>query len=198
MLIDDGAGSGTRASVTDSNRLNTSARIGSRLYYCSRYDGNAYTWTAVSADIDTGDTGLYVVNNSTTKKLYIERVYVWGDVAAQFKIHCPAYATPAGGSVVVGMNMNRTSGRAADATCRADETANTFAAANVITTVRNTYMSRGNGDDNADIPAAGFGQWVDYQSALILGYHDAIAVDIIGETAAFECTIIGHFHNEPD
>ena len=195
LQLEDGKGSGQQASVSE-NRLNVSARTGSRIYYCSRNDGNAYAWTAVSADINTGDTGLYLVNNSTTKKLFIEKIYVWGDVACQFKIHCPGYATPAGGSDVVGVNINRTSGKEADATCKADETANTFAAANVITTVRNTYMSRGNGDDNADIPAAGQGQWIEYAGALILGYHDSVAVDIVGETAAFECTILAHFHGD--
>jgi hypothetical protein len=168
------------------------------MYYASREGGDAYTWTAVSADINTGDTGLYLVNDSTTEKLFITKIYVWADVAVQFKIHCPAYATPAGGSLVTGVNLNRTSGNVASATARADETASTFAAANVITTVRNTYYSRGNGDDLVDIPAAGQGQWIDYEGGLILGLHDSVAIDIIGESAAFECTIVGYYHNQPD
>lgn len=198
MIIEDGVGTGQKAAVTGSNRLDVSARVGPRIFYASRDNGDAYTWTAVSADINTGDTALYLVNDSTTERLFITEIYVWADVATQFKIHCPAYATPAGGSVVVGVNLNRESGSVALATARADETANAFAAANVITTVRNTYYVRGNGDDLVDIAAAGGGQWIDYEGALVLGYHDAVAVDMIGETAAFECTIKGYFHNEPD
>ena len=165
-------------------RLEVSSRSADRIHYAAR-EGDAYTWTAISADIDTGDTALYVVNDSTTKGLYITKIYMWADVPAQFKIHCPAYVLPAGGQVVVGVNMNRTAGAAAQATSRADETGNVFAAANVITTLHTNELT-------TDIR----GQWVDYGGALILGYHDSVAVDIIGESAAFECTIMGYFHND--
>jgi len=194
MLLDDGKGRGYKAEITNNNKVRAYATTEKEISYESEVNGEAYTWTAVSANVDTGDTGLLVCNDSATKKLIIQKIYVWADVAAQFKVHVPAYPTLAG-TAVVGVNLNRASNNVADATAKADETGNTFAAANVITTLRNTYYSRGNGDDNADIPAAGQGQWVDYDGALVLGYHDCIAVDIIGESAAFECTIIGYFHS---
>lgn len=154
--------------------------------------GDAYAWTSVSADIDAGDTPLLVCNNSTTRKLYIEKIYLWADVATQFKIHVPSYPTLAG-TAVVGVNLNMESNKVADAVAYRDETGNTFAETNVITTVRNTYYSRGNGDDNADIPAAGFGQWVNYNGVLRLGYHQCVAVDLIAETGAYEVCIMGYF-----
>ena len=92
------------------------------------------------------------------------------------------YVTPAG-TAVVGNNLNRVSGNAAQATAKADETGNVFAAANVVTTVR-----------NSELATAEEGQWIDYDGALVLGHHDSVAVDIIGESATFECTIIGYFH----
>lgn len=181
--IEDGTGSGRTAGVDDENRLEVIATVTPRIGEASKKHASAYTWTAVSADIDTGDTALYVCNDSTTENLYITSIYVWADTAVQFKVHCPAYVTPAGGTVVVGVNLNRTSGLLATATSRADETSNVFAATNVITTVRNNEV----GTDQ-------FGQWIEYSGALVLGYHDSVAVDLIGETAAFECTIIGYFH----
>jgi hypothetical protein len=174
---------GKGMTVNDEGRAEVNAIRIPKIAATSENHGEAYTWTAISADIDTGDTALYVVNNSTTKKLHITKIYVWADTAVQFKIHVPAYVTPAGGSEVVGVNLNRDSGNAAEATARADETACVFAAANVITTIRNNEV----GSDQ-------FGEWVDYEGALILGYHDSVAVDLIGETAAFECTIMGYFH----
>ncbi len=183
------------AKVNSEGKLRTYSVVEPEFAYFSEHDGNAYSWTAVSANIDTGDTMLYVVNNSTTLRLSIKKIYVWADVVVQFKIHCPAYVTPAGGSVVVGVNLNRQSGAAADATARADETSNVFTAANVITTLRNTHYVRGNGDDLVDIAAPGRGQWVDYEGALILGYHNSVAVDIIGESVAFECAVMGYFHD---
>jgi len=193
MLIDDGKGRGYKAEVDSENRLRVISINQSLPAHVSEEEGETYSWTAVSADINTGDTALLVCNNSTSKKLLIEKIYVWGDVAAQFKIHIPSYPTLAG-TGVVGVNLNSVSGNAADASAYADETGNTFAATNVITTVRNTYYVRGNGDDLVDIAAAGKGEWIDYNGMVVLGYHGCIAIDIIGESAAFECTIIGTFH----
>lgn len=147
----------------------------------SEDDAEAYSWTSVSADIDTGDTALLVCNNSNTKKLHIEKVYCWTDVAAQFKIHVPAYPTLAG-TAVTGVNLNRGSTNEANGVAYTDETGNTFAAGNVITTIRNNEV----GTDQ-------FGEWVEYGGAVILAYHDCIAIDIIGEGAAFECTVIGYY-----
>jgi len=181
--IEDGVGSGKLAKVNDENHLSVEAVTHSRFSASSDNHGTAFSWTAVSADIDTGDTMLLVANNSTTQNLHINKIYVWADVPAQFKVHVPAYVTPAG-TTVVGVNLNRTSGKVADATAMADETANVFAQANVITTVRNNEAT-----------ADEFGQWIDYEGALILGYHQSVAVDIIGESAEFQCTITGFFHD---
>ena len=116
------------------------------------------------------------------------------DVATQFKIWSPASYTAQDGTAIVGMNMNLSSGRIALATCTANETNNAFAAARTITTVRNTRYVRGNGDDLVDIAAASEGQWIDYSGSIILGYRNAIAVELVADTAAFEATIFGYYH----
>jgi len=184
MQIDDGTGTGRKAKVNLDNYLHVSAVSESRICHNSEKHSNSYSWTAVSADIDAGDTALYLVNDSTTKNLCITKIYMWADVSTQFKIHCPAYVLPAGGSLVTGNNLNRTSPKAAESTARADETANVFAAGNVVQTVRNNEV----GSDQ-------FGVEVSFEGALILGYHQSVAVDIIAEPAAFECTIFGYFED---
>lgn len=143
--------------------------------------GDAFSWTAVTADIDTGDTALLVANDNPNKKLHVTKIYCWADVAVQFKIHCPAYAAPAG-TAVVGNNLNRGSGNVAMATAKADESANTFAAANTVLTLHSNELAT---DQK--------GLWADFEGALILDYHQSVAVDIIGESGAFECTIFGYF-----
>ena len=188
IQIEDGTGSGNQVSVSSENRLNVSARTGTRLYYCSRNDGNAYCWTAVSADVAAGVGGIYLANNSTSKSLFIERIYLWADVVTQFKVWCPASYTAPNGTAIVGVNLNRKSGKTADATCTANETNNAFAAAQTITTVTNSYYD--------DAAAAGSGQWIEYDGALILGYHDSVSVELVADTAAFEITIMGHFHGD--
>ena len=185
MIIEDGTGTGRKVGVSLDNRLETTTVTEPRLAHESKKHENSYSWTSVSADIDAGDTALWVANTSTTKDLHISSIYVWADVATQFKIHVPAYpATPAG-TAVVGNNLNRTSGVLAEALAYTDESANAFSAANVILTLRNNEV----GTDQ-------FGVLHDFSGSLILGYRNAVAVDIIAESGAFECTIFGYFEDK--
>lgn len=180
MIINDGAGSGRSVKVNEDNQLAVAGVVLTPLANAT-IKGNAYSWTAVSADIDAGDTGLLVCNNSLDKKLHITKVYAWADVATQFKIHCPAYATITG-TAVVGNNLNRSSKNIAEASAFADETASAFVAGNTVATLRNNEV----GTDQ-------FGVEIDFEGALVLGYHDSVAVDLIAESGAFEATIFGYF-----
>lgn len=181
MQIEGGTGNGYKAKVDQHYRLWTRATSDSGMQHESLQHGAAYSWTAVSADIDTGDTAILLCNDDQDRLLIIDQIYLWTDVAAQFKIHVPDYPTIAG-TAVVGVNLNRTSNSVALATCKADETGNTFAAANTVLTVHTNELTTDQ-----------FGSTVDFKNALVLGYHDCIAADIIGESAAFEATIWGYF-----
>ena len=181
FAITDGKGSGKDVGVSSDNRLDVNSKMGTRAYYISRDKFDTYSWTAVSYDYAAADTVLLVCNNSTTQNLYITKVYVWADVPTQFKIHTPAYPTLSG-TAVVGLNYNRTSGKLANATALANETGNTFVAANTLLTLRNNEAT-----------ADEFGVQWDFEGAVILGYHNSIAVDVVAEGAAVECTIVGFF-----
>lgn len=151
----------------------------SEMAYVSKVDGRTFSWSAVSADIDAGDTALLLCNDDPERKLYIAKVNLWCDVAQQFTIHSPAYATFAG-TAVVGTNLNRASSNIALATAKADETANTQGT--IITTVRNNELA-------TDV----FAVDVDFEGALVLGYHQSVAVDLVAEPGAFEATIYGYY-----
>lgn len=182
MLIEDGKGSGNKASVNALSQLKTEAVELTAFADASRR-GDAFSWTAVTADINTGDTLLCVINQSRERKLRITKVYVWGDVPSLFKIHVPAAAAWAG-TAVVGVCLNRKLSTTADAVAYADETGTTFADANVICTLHSNELTT----DQFSC------EW-DFEGAVILGYDDAIAVDGIGETAAFNCSIFGYFED---
>jgi hypothetical protein len=181
MIIEGGTGNGYKARVDEDNRLWVRATAESALHYESLENGNAYAWTAVSADINTGDTAILVCNDDPDRSLIIDHAYLWTDVAAQFKVHVPAYAA-FDGTAIVGVNLNRTSNKIALATAKADDEQNTFAAANTILTVHTNELA-------TDV----FGVNIDFKNALVLGYHDTVAIDIIGESAAFEATIWGYY-----
>jgi len=184
MIIQGGTGNGYSAEVSEENRLQVDAYMKTKFAVASAVHGWAYSWTAVSADVAAGVGGIYLVNTSTTKNLFIESVFLFADVPNQFKIWCPATYTAPDGTAIVGLNLNRTSGNAAEASCTANETNNAFAAAQTILTVRNNEAT-----------ADEFGLSVDFHGALILGYHDAVEVELVADTAAFECTIFGYFHD---
>ena len=186
--IIDGSGNGYLAGVNTDNKLITKSTIVPAIHEATLL-GDAYSWTAVNANIDAGDTALCVVNQSNTRWLVISHAYVRVDVETQVKFHVPAVAVW-DGTTVLGVNLNRNFAHTAPAVAYADETVNAFVAANVIETV---YCANA---VNSQVTTS-LGVKVDFNDALILGYDDALAVDVITEPGAFECTIVGYFIDSP-
>ncbi len=185
IQITDGAGTtNQKAKVNASNQLYT-FNIEHTAMHEASIAGDAYSWTAITSNIVAGDTALAVQNKSHTRKLVIRNVFMYGDVPGLIKIHCPIPVTLAGGAAVVGVNLNR--GKAATlavALARSAETSTTFTAGNVVFTVSTNETT---GDQ--------FGVMISplLDGALVLGYDDIVAVDIIGEVGAYECTIAGYY-----
>lgn len=180
MRLEDGKGTGSLAQVTTDFKLQTRATTVSA-WHEACLNGDAYAWNAVSADIDTGDTALLVRNDSDTRYLVIEKLYVWCDVAAQFDVHLvPTSTFTAAGTTVTGVNLLAGSGKVADATAMADETGNTQGS--IIITLHTNELA-------TDI----FGIDYDFKGGVILAKNSCVAVDIIGESAAFEATFFGYF-----
>ena len=173
LQIEDGKGRGTHAFV-DNGRLETSSRSNPRYAYISRDEGDSYTWSH-SYNYDAADTILLVSNSSTTKKLYIHAIFVGSDTSTQLTVHSPAYPT-LDGSAVTGVNANRTSGKTASAEAYGDETGNTQA--NVL------FQGFVIGNATAQLPPSG---------AVILGYHDCIAVDLVTAGTMGIVTIAGYY-----
>jgi hypothetical protein len=183
MILEGGTGNGYKAKVDVHNRLWVRATAESALHHQSIEHGNAFSWTAVSADINTGDTAILVCNDDPDRVLVIDHVYLWADVAAQFKVHVPAYAA-FDGTAIVGVNLNRTSNKIALATAKADDEQNAFVAANTILTLHTNELAT----DQYAVEA-------DFKNSLVLGYHDTVAIDIIGESAAYDATIWGYYQD---
>jgi hypothetical protein len=167
------------AEVNSDQQLLARAVVVPELHHAS-LSGEAFAWNAVSADIDTTDTILAVRNDSSSKYLVIDKLYVWGDVSAKFDVHLITATYTAAGTAVTGVCLNKAKPTVADATAKADETGNTQG--DIILTLSNNEV----GSDQ-------FGIDYDFQGSVILGEDQAIGVDIVGESAAFECTIIGHY-----
>jgi len=169
---------GVGATVTSHKMLRAYCMIESEISHMSEVYGDAYTWTA-SYNAGAADTILWLRNDHTSKNLILTNIVVGNSTTrTEFIIHSPVNAAPAG-TTVVGINLNRGSGKAALATCVRDETNNTQA--NVITHGK-LY------GNTVNLPVDG---------AFILGYLDCIAVDFVAASTIAQATFRGYFH-EPE
>jgi hypothetical protein len=171
--------SGTIAEVNDRKQVLARAVNVSAIHEAALL-GNAFSWNAISADIDAGDTALLVRNDSGTKYLVIEKIYIYSDVATAVDVHLVTTSFTAAGTAVTAVALNKSKSATADATAYADETGNTQG--DIIVTLH-----------TQELTTAQQGFDYDLRGAVILGDDQAIGVDIVAEGVAFECTIFGYF-----
>ena len=175
MIIQGGTGNGYAAKVTEHNMLRTYAMVEEEISHQSESHGDAYVWTA-SKDINATDSIIWLRNDSTTDNLIIQTILVSTDASGSFFIYCPT-GTTADGDVITGVNLNRQSGKVADATSRCDATGTTPA----------NYIHYGHALADQDMV-------LELHGSLILGYLDELAIDITDEPGLAQATIFGYFH----
>ncbi len=146
--------------------------------------GDTYAWNTVAYSITTADTILTVRNTSPNRLLVINRLYMYADVEGIFDIHIQTVATAFSttqGAVVVGVNLNTSSNKVADAGAISDEEA-IAAQGTVILTFRSNELTT---DQFA----------INYPTndAIVLGTNGRIAIDASAAAATCEATIIGYF-----
>ena len=176
--LEDGKGSGIRASVSHNNRLNTDAVTETEISFESEKNGMAFAWTSVTYDYAAGDTILLVKNTSSTNHLIIQNINMTTDTATIAHIHIVRCPTPTG-TALTGVNLNSASANVAEATAKADETSNTLATTGIIRT------SALEADKDNHILLEG---------SVILSTNDCIAIDYVTDGAAATVTITGYYH----
>lgn len=178
---------GTIAEVNSSHQIETKAVEVSPMRAATER-GDAFSWTSVTGNLAANATGLLVANLSKTRLLVIQSLYVYSDVPTLLKVHVPVAATWAGGTEVVGVNLNRELASVLpDAVAYRDEGGSTFAAANTVLTIATNEFATDQ-----------FGVMIEnlHDGAIILGYDDAIGVDVVADGAAYEMTISGYFRDK--
>uniref|UniRef100_A0A6M3IHS5 Uncharacterized protein n=1 Tax=viral metagenome TaxID=1070528 RepID=A0A6M3IHS5_9ZZZZ len=137
--------------------------------------GDAYAWSW-SFNAGANDTYLAVKNDSQDQVLVIDRIIISSDLADEVIVHTCDICTT--GTAITGTNMNQESGKAAPATAKEDETANTLA----------------NGKLIIEAAVAADQTLVLDNLNIRLGYTQSIGVDCIaGSTALADGAIIGYF-----
>jgi hypothetical protein len=143
-------------------------------------DGNAFSWSALTADIDATDTVLGVQNDSTTMDLYIQTIMLATDASGQAVVHTSSAVTMAG-TACTGLNLNRNSATVAPATAKSDETGNGQAAASYSGRLATVYCLA---NQNTTINVNG---------GIVLPYNHNIGIDLTAEMTGCTATIIGYF-----
>lgn len=146
--------------------------------------GDAYAWNAVNYDITADDTLLTVRNLSPNRLLVINRMYMYTDVEGIYDIHIQTVTTAftqTAGAVVVGVNLNTSSNKVADADAISDEEA-IAAQGTIILTLRSNELTSDQ-----------FGIAFQTNDAIVLGTNGRIAIDASAAAAACDATIIGYF-----
>jgi len=172
--IEDGTGGGKEAQVNEDNELVVNAN--SALVRAS-LRGDAYSWTSVAADIDTGDTML-MVRNDSARNLILSRLTVTGsNVAGILDLHLVTAAYTAAGTAVTGINLNSASSKTADATAFGDETGNTQGSVlmELVVPITTPYT-------------------VDLDG-VVVGPGHAVGLDQITEATAGSAQLVGYFQD---
>ena len=174
-FIKDGTGAGYLAGVDVEHRLRVYATTESEISHESESNNRAYTWT-YAYDYDANDTILWLKNISSSHNLIINKVGVSSDTTTQFVAHFPKDTVYAG-TLVTGVNVNRSSNNPADALCYGNETGNT----------------RGDIEVQGFIAANAFAL-IPQDGSVILGIGNEFAIDLVTAGTMGIVTIRGYYH----
>jgi len=180
VIIDDGGKNGP-VTVSNTNRLDVSARSASRTYYESRDQGQVYTAAIEDAGAVADEVTVWVKNTSTTKDMIIDTLTVGSDVLSTWHIKFASFTTQPTGTLITATNLNKASSNTASAEVRGGA----GGVANVV-----------QGDEISFINVAAGGQSIwDTKEALRLGQDDQIAIECKTNSAAL-ITVAFHFDSE--
>lgn len=106
-IIEDGTGSGNKASVNSDNRLETFSIVESRIADISNKDGRSFILTSDFVSLTT--TGsfngmMYIKNTSTDKNMFIDRVRICGTGTSMNAMQCVFTKNPTTGTLISDAN----------------------------------------------------------------------------------------------
>lgn len=179
IIENGGKGGGFKAGVTETGRLDVSARTNSRVYYVSRDDGLSFSWHS-SFCASTGDEVIYIRNTSDNLRLFINNVDVAGAASGIWELVHETGGTAAG-STITGKNLNFSSGNVAPVTAFGNASVTGTLVGDTVDSIRTVAGTSGSFQTNDGIS---------------LGKNDGIFITYTG-SGVIEATIIGYFEAPP-
>lgn len=144
-------------------------------------DGRAYSWAGLTYDPDAHDTIIAVENNDYDHLLKIKQIIITSDAASLIQIFAASAVTMTVTGAVVGVNLNRGSGRLALATGGWDETGNGEQAGGYLRKFMQKQIA-------ADTPYV-----IDVDGGIILPYDHMVGLDLTTAATAANGVVIGWF-----
>lgn len=138
MIIQDGAGTGRSARVTEDNRLQVMSNVASRIYFNSRDYQESYSIVCADSGPVAGEYTLYIGNTSQVNDLVIDEFWTYAtDADVQWKL-ASVTGTAGQAALIVPVNCNLTSSKVAASIVRGGATGvSGLTPANVIWQWRN-------------------------------------------------------------
>ena len=182
MVQIDDAGKNGSVSVSNTNRLDVSARTASREYYESRDEGNVYSISMTDPGGQTTEDLIWLKNTSTTQDIVIDDIFIGSLAVSEWVLKFVTDPTPATGTAITPTNLNAASSKSASVSARGG-------AAGVANLTDGATIC---------ILRTGVGVTSDFKfgEALRLGQDDAIAIELTTTAADGEITVFFHFDSE--
>lgn len=174
LQIEDGAGSGNRAKVSNTGLLEVEAVTVTEFEHVSEKNGDSYIWSSDAVNIDANDTVLLVKNTSAIS-LHITKIRITTSTNSEFTIHLPTTEVTVTGTSVTGVLINTTKAGAAASNAASDETNNTQG------DVIGTAFLLANTTEELDF------------EGVIIAKNKSIAVDQVADAALAAVSIYGHY-----
>ena len=180
-IIEDGGGSGRKATVSQAHRLNVSAKTNPRIFYSSRDDQKAYNAIMPAFSAAAGQYVFYLQNSSTTDNIFIKTITFNSVQAVLWKIW-EVSGTAAAGTSISPANLNLSSGLLSSTV-----TMGGGATITGLTEVKQVATNRTEATGRSEM---------NFENALILGPNKAIAIEYDTGTTGL-CEIECFYHFEP-
>jgi len=178
MLIEDGKGSGQKASVNDNGSLQTDAVTRSYGTHASQDGGGLYSW-AISDNTSGAEYVLAIRNDDPIEHLCIQTLRGSSDVASIWTIAFGTWSTVGGDSAVTAYNAHSDSGRKALATA--------YMTATNLTLKRLLMHSYIGADKEVTYRPNG---------KITLGYHDVVYIHNSAASTAYLTAFIWGYYRE--
>ena len=180
LQLESGAGNGAfKAKITEENKIIVEAVNEDKIAFESEVNKRSYVWST-SLNLGADKNVLWLRNDSSILNLNVDKIEISLSAASVIEIWVGTGNT-VGGTTVTGNNLNRkNSSTLAIATCKHTNT-------NVDTGTGMTLLSTYSLDaTNLDI--------INLRGALILGYLDEIALNVITDIDLISINLFGYFH----